>query len=260
MDYQHIFRFEDSVKKQNIFIEFPQLYLDAIKNLTYPEAYIACFMDNCNNSSIWGSYGDDHRGLCLKYKTTDQQKPALKLKAITGHSSSSGKIYKYVEFPLRKMSYSTDFIELDFFRNIGRIPIDPLINQWYTDENGEFSECGEHIYKNVEEWRKRHWESFDKAFLKKLPEWSNEREYRIVLSSILDSYVNPTDRLLEYKFEDLEAIVFGLRTPKEDRNKIIEIVLKKCKEFGIKEFPFYEMAYSSIKQGLYKRKAFTIEL
>lgn len=259
MDYKQIFQLKDLVKLQSIFVEFPQLYLEAIKKLTYPEAYIACFMDNCNNSSIWGTYGDNHRGVCLKYKISDKQSPILNLKTITGHSSSTGKIYGYVEFPLQKMSYSTDFEELDFFRNIGRLPINTLLKQWYTNENGELSECGEHLQTDNEDWRKKHWESFEKAFLRKLPDWSNEREYRIILSSVLDSFNDPKDRLLEYNFEDLEAIIFGIKTPKEDKNKIIELVSKKYQELGIGEFNFYEMAYSNSKQEMYPRKILTIK-
>ncbi len=260
MDYQHIFQLKDSFKLQNIFVEFPQFYLDGIKKLTYPEAYIACFMDNCNNSSIWGTYGDNHRGVCLKYRMYDEERPTLKLKTITGYSSSSGKILDYVDFPLQKMSYSTDFEELDFFRNIGRLPVNQLKKQWYTNENGESSECGEHLQEDSKEWRQKHWESFEKAFLKKLPEWSNEREYRIILSSVLDSFSDSNDRLLEYNFEDLEAIIFGIKTPKEDKNKIIEIVSEKCHKLGIKEFNFYEMAYSNTKQEMYPRKILTVKL
>ncbi|MFS0688764.1 hypothetical protein AB1K89_05930 [Sporosarcina sp. 179-K 8C2 HS] len=261
MDHQHLYQLKDSVKMRNIFIEFPQLYLDAIKKLTYPEAYIACFMDSCNNSSIWGSYGDNHRGVCLKYKVADEQNPVLNLKSIIGYSSS-GKTYGYRKYPLQKISYSTDFEELDFFRNIGRIPINPLLNQWYMNEAGELSECAGHIKEDMEEemeeWRKNHWESFEKAFLKKLPEWSSEREYRIILSSVLDSFTNPQDRLLEYEFEDLEAIIFGLRTPIDEKNKIIELVSRKCQELGVQEFNFYEMAYSTTKQEMYQRKVLTV--
>ncbi|MBD5166627.1 MAG: DUF2971 domain-containing protein [Helicobacter sp.] len=34
----------------------------------YPESYVACFMEKVRNSSIWGHYGDGHRGICLMFK------------------------------------------------------------------------------------------------------------------------------------------------------------------------------------------------
>lgn len=68
------------------------------------------------------------------------------------------------------------------------------------------------------------------------------------------------DRLLEYNFEDLEAIIFGINTSKEDRIKIIEIVTEKCKKEGRKHFDFYEMAYSNIKQEMDTRKILSIKL
>lgn len=262
MDFQHIIKLEDSVKMQNIYVEFPQMYIEAIKALTYPEAYLACFMDNCTNSSIWGTYGDNHRGVCLKYKIKDEKNPTLNLKTIKGYSSSSGNIYGYVEFPLKKMMYSKEFDELDFFRNIGRLAVNQLNRQWYTNDKGDYSSCSEHFStnENEEEWRHIHWEYFETAYLKKLPAWSHEREYRIILSSVLDSFNESKNRLLEYNFEELEAIIFGMKTPKEDRKKIIDIVTEKCKIEGIEEFDFYEMAYSNINQEMYTRKIFSIKL
>lgn len=64
---------------QNIYLDFPEMYLNALSKLIYPPSYIACFMDNCTNSSIWGTYGQNHSGVCLKFKT-DSSNPTLNLK------------------------------------------------------------------------------------------------------------------------------------------------------------------------------------
>ncbi|MEG6586715.1 DUF2971 domain-containing protein [Dendrosporobacter sp. 1207_IL3150] len=243
---------KDSPKIQSIYIEFPQMYLDSIVELTYPKAYVACFMDNCLNSSIWGTYGANHTGVCLKFKT-DENIPLLKLKAITGYSSQ-GNIYKYKDFSLQQIEYCANFEELDFFRNLGRLPIQQLREQWYQNDDSELSICAEKVFLHEAEWRSQYWSNYNGAYLKKLPAWSHEREYRIILSSVLDSYEDPKDRLLEYRFEDLEAIIFGMKTPKEARIKIIDIIQRKCKEFGRNQFDFYEMAYSNSKNELYYRK------
>lgn len=104
------------------------------------------------------------------------------------------------------------------------------------------------------------WNEFKTAFLKKLSAWSHEREYRIILSSVLDSFSDPKDRLLEYNFKDLEAIIFGMKTPKEDQIKIIKIVSEKCKKEGIEEFDFYEMTYSNSKQEMFPKKIYSIKI
>lgn len=253
-DSELLLKCKDSPKLQSIYIEFPQMYLDSVVELTYPKAYVACFMDNCSNSSIWGTYGNNHTGVCLKFKTNNESNPMLPLKTIIGYSSTKGNIYDYRDFPLQPMEYSSSFDELDFFRNLGRLPISQLKKQWYTDENGELSICCENIFSQVDEWRKQHWNVYEGAYLKKLPVWSHEREYRIILSSVLDAFDDPKDRLLEYKFENLEAIIFGMKTPKEAKAEIIEIVKRKCEELGRNQFDFFEMAYSTSKNELYPRK------
>lgn len=257
-DSQLILQHKDSLKLQSINIEFPQMYLNAVVELTYPKAYVACFMDNCLNSSIWATYGDNHTGICLKFNTNNGPNPVLPLKTTIGYCSSSGKIYEYRDFSLQPIEYSSSFDELDFFRNLGRLQTHQLIEQWYTDENGELSICYDYIFSHKDEWREQHWNLFKGSYLKKLPAWSHEREYRIVLSSVLNSYDDPKDRLLEYKFENLEAIIFGMRTPLEAKAEIIEIVKRKCTELGRDQFDFFEIAYSNSKEELYLRKLFSL--
>lgn len=251
--------YKDSPKLQSIYIEFTQMYLDSIIELTYPKAYVACFMDNCSNSSIWGTYGNNHTGICLKFKFNDKLKPFLPLKTITSFSSGSGKIYDYVRHSLQPIDYSSNFRDLDFFRNLGRLPRIQLKEQWYTNENGEISMCGEQLFTNPDEWRSAYWSEYENAYLKKLPSWSHEKEYRIVISSSLGSFDDAKDRVLEYKFENLEAIIFGMKTPLKQRSEIIETVVKKCKELNIDQFDFYEMAYSNRTGTLFKRKLHSVK-
>lgn len=251
-DSELLLKYMDSPKLQNIYIEFTQMYLDSVTDLTYPRAYVACFMDNCQNSSIWGSYGNDHKGVCLKFKTDNVPNPVLPLKVIIG-KSQKGYTYSYRNYPLQPIEYSSSFNELDFFRNIGRLPMQQLKDQWYTGENGDLSICSENIVSQVDEWRKQYWKVFEGAYLKKLPEWSHEREHRIILSSGLDTFSESKNRLLEYKFEDLEAIIFGMKTPKAAKMEIYEIVKRKCKELGRNHFNFYEMEYSYDTNTLYQR-------
>ena len=61
-------RIDPSAKNKHfVFMDFPGTYVDQIERLVYPEWYTACFMKNYNNSSIWGNYGENHTGVCLRF-------------------------------------------------------------------------------------------------------------------------------------------------------------------------------------------------
>ena len=257
MDSTYLLKFKDSIKEQSVYIEFSYMYLEAIKKLTYPNVYVACFMDNCLNSSIWGTYGNNHTGVCLKFKT-DSWEPQLDLKCKTAWSSSGGDIYKYKRFNLKPIEYVAEFEEVDFFRRLATLPIKQLKEQWYTNDKGELSICSNHLFTEEEAWREEYWSIYPKVYLRKLPDWKHEREYRLVLLSSLGFYDETKDRLLEYKFEDLEEIIFGMKTSREARIKIIEIIENKCKENKREKFDFYEMTYSSEDSQLCKRLVHSI--
>lgn len=227
-----------------ILFEFTNAYLNKIEKLTYPEAYVACFMEDCTNAAIWGHYGDSHRGVCLRFKSKDtESNPSINLNCITGWSSTP--IYSYRPFAFRKMDYKNKFPSIDFFKSIGRLPVGQLMGQWYTDKEGNISQCSAHMKdKNTEEeWRKQYWNNYDSCFFIKLKDWEYEKEQRLLLSSVLDSFKDTQDRKLKYKFEDLEAIIFGMKTSTEDKIKIIKIIEEKCKENNRKEFDFYQANY-----------------
>lgn len=247
VDNKLLLELNKSPKLQDIYIKFNNMYLDAILELTYPKAYLACFMDNCLNSSIWSHYGCNHTGVCLKFKT-QKNNQTLALKTPLFYNDN------YINYELKPVEYTNNFKEVDFFRNLGRFSISKLKEQWYTNEKNELSVCSNELLSDVNRWSKQHWDVYYKALVKKLPEWSHEREYRIILNSSIDHYDIPKNRLLEYKFEDLEAIFFGMKTSTEAKIKIIDIIKKKCKENDRNNFVFYEMVYSNIKKQLYPEK------
>jgi len=240
-------------RKRFILYEFPNAYLDEITRLTYPEGYVACFMEDCTNASIWGHYGDGHKGVCLKFRTTEKNGyPGIDLRCITGQRLSrettySEDIYNYRTFLFCKINYTNYFPSLDFFKSIGRLPINQLWRQWYTDADGNKSKCANHLEgkDNIEVWRKEHWNNHCKSYFAKLKDWEYEKEHRLLLSSGLDLYNTKEKRKLKYKFDDLEAIIFGMQTSVEDKVKIIKIIESKCKAYNRKDFDFYQADYSS---------------
>jgi len=228
-----------------IITDFPNDYLNEIVKLVYPEGYVACFMDDYTNAAVWAHYGDRHRGVCLKFKTTEKNGcPAIDLRCITGWKRSEP-VYGYQTFSFRKINYSNHFPSIDFFQSMGRLPVPQLSRQWYADQDGNCSQCGNWMNRDtIEDWRKEYWGNYDRGFFIKLKDWEYEREQRLLLSSALDTYKKPETRKLTYKFEDLEAIIFGMRTRVEDKVKVREIIDSKCKENNRNNFEFYQADYS----------------
>ena len=89
----------------------------------------------------------------------------------------------------------------------------------------------------------------------KLTAWRSEGEYRLALSSPLGTFDDPARRRLTYRFSDLERIVFGIRTPIDDKRKIIEIVDKKCREAGRASFDLGQATYNP-KTGVIEIRPF----
>jgi hypothetical protein len=69
---------------------FPSAYVAALERLVHRDQYVACFAKTADNHSMWSTYANGHRGVCLMFKTTDnpQGNPTLTLERITAASGS----------------------------------------------------------------------------------------------------------------------------------------------------------------------------
>lgn len=228
-----------------ILTQFPKDYLNEIIKLLYPEGYVACFVDDWTNAAVWAHYGDGHRGVCLKFKTTEKDScPTIDLRGITGWRNSEP-VYGYQTFKFHKINYSNQFPSIDFFKFLGRLPIPQLLRQWYSDRDGNRTPCADWMNADtIDDWRKEYWNNYEHGFFTKLKEWEYEQEQRLLLSSGLDFCKEPETRKFTYKFEDLEAIIFGMRTRIEDKIRIKRIIDAKCKEHNRDNFDFYQASYS----------------
>ncbi|MDR6504084.1 hypothetical protein J2785_007278 [Burkholderia ambifaria] len=239
-------RLLDSGQKNKLFVlvNFPGEYVQQLERIVHPDWYAACFMRHCSNSSTWGHYGSSHSGVCLKFKTTQTDAgPALRLRTLCG-VNGAGPIYSIVNHIFRPITYDSRYPEIDFFRTLGRLPF-PVINaQWYTDDDGHRSECADGLDGHDDQWRQKYWKEFYSLTATKLKDWEYEAECRLVLhSSLFD--LGADDRLLRYEFEDLDGIIFGIRTSMDDKLKITKIIEDKCRASNRLDFNFYQAYYSS---------------
>ncbi|NRT90896.1 DUF2971 domain-containing protein [Clostridium beijerinckii] len=231
---------------------FPSSYLSILDKLIYQKWYTACFMDNYHNSSVWGSYGDNHKGICLEFKTKKKEGDEyLTLKSIKS-CGTTGDIVEKRDYELKKVTYQKKFIEIDFFKSLGRLSITKLKSQWYVDENGNSSKYID-LGKFDDDWRNLYWDDFYKSVTTKTEDWKYECEYRMVIDEYFTDYGEIEKRKLIYDFNDLDGIIFGIKTSDSDKIKIMRIIEKKCRETGRDKFNFYQAKYSH-ETGQIERK------
>ena len=99
-------------------LNFPQNCLRAIEKLTYPKNYVACFTGEkaINNSSVWGHYGDNHKGICLMFKPNEKESlPFSNAKIGYGRN---GVILGKISLSFDKIIYGEAYPEIDFFPSL----------------------------------------------------------------------------------------------------------------------------------------------
>ena len=258
----------DSVIESNyrmMTFDFSELYLRAVEKLLWPQWYAACFTGTFSNSSMWGNYAANHKGVCLIFETDDSDEtPVLSLKQTVARSGASGgevkDILDFSPMAFSRVSYEDKPGEVDFFRSIGVLPTPALMKLWYTDESGNVSECSTHSTgaAGLDAWRKIYWEQFERDITIKTKDWRYEEEERLILYSSLDNALDGRRRTTTYRFDSLVGIIFGIMTPDEHKLKIMEVIEGKCRESGRTGFNFYQ-AYYSHEDGDIQRSPIGIE-
>ena len=241
--------------RQLLIFDFPKVYLGQLEQVLYPDWYVACFMRDYQNSSVWGHYGDNHKGVCLIFEAeTTAGRNSLTLNQITGYSNN-GEHWNFSPITFYEINYKDTAGEIDFFRSIGWLPEAKLKKAWYSDKDGNLSECAAHLGPdNIESWRENYWNNFYPDITVKTRDWKYEQESRLILHSMLDDLSEERKRTLTYNFNSLKGIIFGIRTPDTDKLKIMETILKKCQENKQKDFEFFQAYYCYETGNIQKHK------
>ncbi len=221
--------------RQLLFFDFPEVYISQLGQLLYPNWYVACFMNDYRNSSTWGHYGDHHRGACLIFQAeATQGRSSLPL-------NQSGQCK---DFSFHEVEYRDRAGEVGFFRSLGRLPRNLLKEVWYTDQDGNLSECSSHLGPSDEHaWRDSYWINFYRDIAIKSKDWNYEQESRLILYGLLDDLKTKEQRTLTYNFSSLKGVIFGIKTSNDDKLRIIKPILKKCQVTNRSDFEFYQAYY-----------------
>ena len=193
------------------------------------------------STSMWGIYGDKNKGISLIYKVNNNK--------FYIHDEESMKKQEEIEYEIKPVMYGKTYEKINFFKyNYFKFFIE-FNNFWYMDsitkKKSKFYfkkavndvielEKSNELYKLYNQ----HNQVILNNYRKKTKEWVYEKEYRII--------VQTKEKIYKYHFQDLHGIIFGIGTPYEAKQKIVKIILDKCKENNrdITDFHFYQAYFN----------------
>ncbi|MBC2405469.1 DUF2971 domain-containing protein [Pseudomonas sp. WS 5106] len=240
--------------------EFPEAYCREIERLLYPSWYTACFMSSCSDSSIWGSYGGYHQDVCLKFRTEKVQDYTALTLTSPSSEDRSGIVWRPTQFEFREVSYDKSFVNIDFFKSMGNLPVPVLLNTWFKGEKGEISSCAEEMLTSEQKWREHYWDNFNHSATVKLRAWSQEKESRLIQYSMMRNLEDNELRKLRYDFNSLEGIIFGINTTMENKIKIISKIESLCAKHKRSNFSFYQARYNEDSREISHDKLEAIQI
>jgi len=203
---------------------FPAAYIRAAETLIYPEWRTACFVTEPNHASMWGVYADGHKGVCLALKAhvLDNGTPTLRMSGRNGTTwdqiNGEKPLYGDVELAFVPVHYNNDYPPTDFFLNLASLSQTALDGFWYADEQGTRSARAPEAADWDKARRDEYWALSAQVVSTKLRHWEHEGEHRLI------SYgerVEIADRKLRYRLEDLDGIIFGIKTGDAEKLEII---------------------------------------
>lgn len=95
---------------------FVNNYISKIESFIVPHWYTACFMSQCNNSSLWGYYGENHKGSCLIFDLGEKSNH-IKVKQKSGLMISEGACVdkcSWFDMEFLKVDYEKKLYQLIF--------------------------------------------------------------------------------------------------------------------------------------------------
>lgn len=210
-----------------LIFKYPYLYLDKLESLIYPDWGTVCFSKHCNNVAMWGYYADSHKGVALKFKTKKiGDNLSINLYFSNG-GNSNGKVYDWslISFNEVHYGYEDNSLYTNFFEDVSALQPKPDSLKWWYAHGNDFSKYVNKLSDSNN--YKSYWDKFYKSITTKHENWKHEEEYRLIKHR-MSRNLEIQDRITYYKFEDLEGIIFGIKTSAEDKHKITDIISKKC--------------------------------
>lgn len=254
IDLIHHLTVENLTSEKTFLIqEFPYFFQRKLKQLMHRDWYTACFMneESSQSSSVWGSYGANHTGVCLVFKAdAREENHYLTLNQPTSLDSKNGSNYGLQSSKFYSIDYTRFPSPINFFTSLGQLPNPQLVNNWLRSSDGKLSNLYNSIYSNIDSWRDEYHKNFLNNITRKSKDWKYENEYRLIYSPMLHDCSESSSRKFKYRFSDLDGLVFGINTPQAKKIEIIEIIKQKCNEHKRAEFNFYQAYFCHSTQSI----------
>jgi hypothetical protein len=238
-----------------LILEFSRRFVEALIDMIYPDCHVACFVEDPNNAAMWSAYAENQTGACLIFRTAraSDDRPALTLNGFRSWRMTKGESIEERHFgpvPFSPVTYDAAYPEIPFFTSLGELT-DSKIGEFWHSEDGQFTAASRSMSgENEDTWRQAYWDRYYGCVTRKTPHWAHERELRLTLQSSLEPYSTDEARSLNYRFEDLVGIVFGVRTSDADKVRIIKLIERKCREVGRTSFDFRQAVYSPLTRDI----------
>lgn len=223
--------------------DFPSIYIRRLNEIVYPKGYVVCFSADNDNSVMWGNYADNHKGVCLIYET--EQKDGQEIMSLSNQTA-----WSFRNSTLRPVQYGLSIVERNFFESLGRLTR-PQIEALIGTQNKGISKIVEVYYKDG--WRDRYWKDQLKKYHSKMSIWNYENEYRLFIDDFFGEYTQE-ERNVNYDPKMLKGVIFGIKTPMQDKAKI----LNAFKSAGINDFEIYQAEYDDETQKIKIRKKYEL--
>jgi hypothetical protein len=229
-----------------LLFDFSWRYLDAIVNeLLHPRWYAVCFAGRCNNAAMWSAYADGHRGVALKFRAAESNEGlTIPLQAVLGTSTTPAgtqEVANAVHARLYQVRYTEGPLTWDFFTQLGQLSRKDLAF-WHQGQDGQVSAIAVESEVGSDAWRARYWDRCRESVTVKLQDWAHEQEHRLVLWDMLGTVER--NRMARYDFGSLCGVVFGMRTPTEEKLRIMRILQAKCAAAKRDDFELFQADYS----------------
>lgn len=254
IDLIHYLTVENLTPEKTFLIqEFPYFFQRKIRALMHRDWYTACFMNEelSHSSSVWGSYGSNHTGICLIFQAdTKDNNYYLSLNQPSYMNSTNGIAYEFQALQYYPVDYTRFPSPINFFTSLGQLPTPQLVNNWLRSADRKLSNLYNSIYSSIESWRDEYHKNFLNNITRKSKDWKYENEYRLIYSSMLHNCSEKNSRKLKYDFSSFDGLVFGINTPQAKKIEIIEIIKQKCHEHKRAEFNFYQAYFCHNTQSI----------
>lgn len=228
-------------------IFFPSEYLNQLDSLVHRRWHCACFSEDVIDSSMWGTYGESHTGVALQFKASEVSgRWALPLVRPGGSYLTSKPVTSSI--PFEKIQYGEKPLPIDFFSSLGTLTMSEL-KKWHYDAKGNLSSTSRSM-RDEESWRAQYWKALKSIATFKHTDWRHEREHRLIVTPMVSEMPTVEDRLFEFKFDNLNGVVFGIKTPLDIKVKIVQLVRDKCAATSRRDFNFYQAYYDRQSGGI----------